>query len=118
MSYSLFGLLALCQEAGDGQIGSAGIMRPRDGRFFKSARMLAILAQLNMLGRGDQPSRQGVHALRGSLFEDYIGIIAFVGDRLIGVDVPSISLEACVQSAVVSCVTSTLTGIPNASTAR
>lgn len=71
-----------------------------------------------MPGRGDQPSRQGVHALRDSLFEDYIGIIAFVGDRLIGVDVPSISLEACVQSAAVSCVTSTLTGIPNASTAR
>ncbi len=44
MSYSLFGLLALRQEAGDGQIGSAGIMRPRDWRFFKSARMLAILA--------------------------------------------------------------------------
>jgi hypothetical protein len=39
-----------------------------------------------MPGRGDQPSRQGVHALRDSLFEDYIGIIAFVGDQLIGVD--------------------------------
>lgn len=58
-------LLPLRQQMGDGDMGLTGIVRSRDEWFLGSARMHAIPAQLDVLGRGDQPSRR--HSQREDL---------------------------------------------------
>ena len=47
------GLVAQRQQAGHGYMRSAGIVGPLHGRLLGSTRMLAILSQLDLLGRGD-----------------------------------------------------------------
>ena len=47
------GLVAQRQQAGHGYMRSAGIVGLLHGRLLGSTRMLAILSQLDLLGRGD-----------------------------------------------------------------
>lgn len=47
------GLVAQRQQAGHGYMRSVGIVGPLHGRLLGSTRMLAILSQLDLLGRGD-----------------------------------------------------------------
>ena len=78
-----------CGEKGRGVFGVSGRNTPplfesKQGIFDQMAQLIEVLIMRSsnrsvFLGRND-----GVHALRGRLLENRIGVVTFIGDQMIG----------------------------------
>ena len=60
-------MYALCQKAGDGDMGLLGVICPLRWGLLGTTRMLAVAAQVDLGGHVEQPGRQDGY---GDLLED------------------------------------------------